>query len=250
MREILEDYSKGSWISKSKKYLLSSDVFFNAWGIALFLILIPIVLYWLIFSYTYMPQGVILWMFSVTLSGCLWITCATLQVTSLSRYSMTSYFSGVNDDDKSVTMTAHVIKNSNKWVAFYDYGEEDKDNIYSSEYIKQLLIDKLSGEEPFKVNMIFAKPKSEVAKLDLVKALDKWQAKHKKSSAGNVLITYKPKDKHDTHYKINDTGHAFLTQHAPGAKNREFEYFTPRALRPISKVNKCLDFHNRTLTAT
>ncbi|MBE8182797.1 MAG: hypothetical protein HAW61_04670 [Candidatus Portiera sp.] len=152
----------------------------------------------------------------------------------------------MNDNKKSIELTAKVVKESKKWVIFYDYGENDVYNIYNNSEIINSLISKLEGKELFEVSLIFSKPEEDVAKLPLVKELLKWRDKNKKSQNKVFIIMGQEElsNEHEYHYKINDTGSAFITKHSPGENNREFKFFTPDAIRPVKKIDECLYFHN------
>lgn len=250
MNKYLEDFNHESIISAIGK-LAFRDISTNYKTILVFGLFMPAIVYSCIIIFTTIAGEFILAWFIFTVSWFLWIILLAWQSTALSIYKKYSHFIGVNDNKKSIDMTVNVIKEAKKWVAFHDYGENDDENIYSNSAIKDLLIKKLNSKKEFEVSMIFTKTRGEIDKLPLVKELENWKDANPKSSSKVIIkpISSELIDKDDIHYKINDTGHAFLTKHAPEEKQREFEYFTPYALKPIKKVNKCLEFHDRTIAA-
>lgn len=225
----------------------------NTWVFLSFTLIVPLIS-WII-SWVLVGEELGINKFDLMLfivaGSCSWVALASTHIAILSMYSISDYYSGSNDNEKSIMITSNVIKESKKWIAFYDYGENNKDNIYSSELIRDLLIDKLSAKKPFEVSMVFTKGKKAVDKLFLVKELRKWEKNNKKHlnlNGSSIKLAYaKSSNKHDTHYKINDTDYAFLTKHRAEDQNRSFEYFTPYAARPIEKINRCLVFHNDAL---
>ncbi len=244
MSEILQDIDRSSVDTKREKaFSFRATSLQNS---LIFAVIIPLIIVVLLYSATSGIPLIDLVLVSLSIGAVLWIVRCSWNLVVLSRYA-NSHYRGINDDGRSIALTSDVVKKADKWVAFYDYGEADANNIYSSHEIQKSLLNKLDGESPFTVSMIFSKPKEDVDKLSLVQVLNKWQDKnHGSTNKVSIMFVSKKISKEcEEHYKINDTGSAFITKHDLGASNREFKFFTPDAMRPVKKIDECLSFHNK-----
>lgn len=183
---------------------------------------------------------------SLSIGGILWIGRCCLHLAQLSIYA-NSYYRGVNDNNKSIEFTYDVVKRAKQWVVFHDYGENHLGNIYNNHKISNLLLAKLKKSKSFQVSIIFADTGDAVRETVVVKELLKWKEKNIGASdqVSIAVETDNLSDTHEEHYKINDTGYAFITQHEKGENNRKFSFFAPEAVGPIKQIDECLHFHNR-----
>lgn len=246
-----EDLSESRIASFGKK--LSKYSALNAWTLLAFWVVIPGVVLGL--YYLLNPGNAVLLFTGIAISigGSLWFLLCTIHIHLLLRYFYSSCYNGTNNDTKSIELTSNVIKKSKRWVIFYDYGESSPNNIYSNDQIRDILLEKLNGEQQFHISIIFAKPAESIKELNLVNDLLEWQDAHKASpnkvfitsdAANSKLMGSSSADEFKGHYKINDTGYAYLTQHDEGDKRRKYKFYTPYADRPINNIDDCLDFHN------
>ncbi len=220
----------------------------NAWILLTCWVVIPTVLYGTYYLWDAENAAAFIGI-AIAIGGALWFTLCGVHMYFMLQYAHANSYSGTNNDRKSVELTSRIIKESNKWLIFYDYGENAPKNIYSNIEIRDLLLEKLNGDQQFHISIIFDKPADSVRELSLVKELLEWRDTHKESLNKVFIIpnAASSSGKHaiyDTHYKINDTGYAYLTQHKEGDKRRNYTFHTPYAGRPIDDIDDCLDFHN------
>lgn len=240
-------------LSRSRIASFRNKIFDNSalspWVLLVFFVILPVIIFTTFPNWVPEAPVAYLAMFAVVLGFIPWYILCAVHAYFLLQYAGYARYGGTNNDRKSVELTSKVIAESNEWIIFYDYGENTQKNIYSSSEIRDLLLDKLNGADKFRISIIFSKPAASVKELSLVKSLLEWQAANKESPnkvliRSDVTNSIEGLSMHDMHYKINDTGYAYLTQHKEGERRRKYTLYTPYAGRPIDDIDDCVDFHN------
>ncbi|MCH9664449.1 MAG: hypothetical protein K0U41_01205, partial [Gammaproteobacteria bacterium] len=146
-----EDLSESSIASFRKKIADFSAM--NAWILLTCWVVIPTVLYGAYYLWDTENAAAFIGI-AIAIGGALWFTLCGVHMYFMLQYAHANSYSGTNNDRKSVELTSRIIKESNKWLIFYDYGENAPKNIYSNIEIRDLLLEKLNGDQQFHISII------------------------------------------------------------------------------------------------